>query len=258
MVSESLPAVFAFLVGLAVGSFLNVIIYRLPRGESIIRPRSRCPHCLSPIAWYDNIPLLSFVLLRGRCHSCGERISWRYPVVELLSGLLALGMVLRFGLRPESLIYYVFAASLLAASVIDLYHKIIPDQISLGGMVIGVLISLIPEFGIRFRESLLGAGGGFLSLFLVIEGYYLITRREGMGLGDAKILGMIGAFLGWRALPGVVLIGSLTGVLIGAYPVFIRGKGRLYRIPFGPFLSAGAVAWLFLGDMVQGQIRFLV
>jgi len=237
---------------------LNVIIHRLPRGESIIRPRSRCPHCLSRIAWYDNIPLLSFVLLRGRCRVCGEPISWRYPVVEILSGLLALSMVLKFGFRPESLIYYAFAASLLAASVIDLYHKIIPDQISLGGIVIGVLIALIPEVGVRFRESLLGAGAGFLSLFIVIEGYYLITRREGMGLGDAKILGMIGAFMGWRALPGVVLIGSLTGVLIGAYMIFIRHKGRFYRIPFGPFLSAGTVAWLFLGDMIQGQIRFLV
>lgn len=252
-----LIAVFAFLFGLAAGSFLNVVIHRLPRGESIIRPRSRCPQCFSQIAWYDNIPVFSFILLRGKCRRCGEKISWRYPVIELISGFLAFTMFLRFGLRPESLIYYAFAASLLAASMIDLYHKIIPDQISLGGMVTGVLISLIPGVGLKPSASLLGAAAGFLILFALIEGYYLFTKREGMGLGDAKLLGMIGAFLGWRALPGVVLIGSFSGLVIASYMIFLKGKGRYYKIPFGPFLSAGAVAWLFIGSIIEDHVIVL-
>ncbi len=233
---------------------MNVIIYRLPRGESIVFPRSRCPECLGRIAWYDNIPVFSFIFLRGRCRQCGAGISWRYPVVELVSGLLALGMFLKFGLHPEALVYYAFAASLLAASVIDSYHRIIPDQISLGGIMAGVLISLVPKVGLGFRDSILGAAAGFLVIFILIEGYYLITGREGMGLGDAKLLGMIGAFLGWRALPGLVFMGSVAGLLVAAYMIWARGKGRFYRIPFGPFLSAGAVAWVFLGYMIERQV----
>jgi leader peptidase (prepilin peptidase)/N-methyltransferase len=257
IISEHMVAGIAFLLGLFVGSFLNVVIWRVPRGESIVTPRSRCPECFRQIAWYDNIPVLSFILLRGRCRYCGAKISWRYPVVELISGFLALGMVWRFGVKLEALIYFAFAASLLSASVIDLYHKIIPDQVSLGGMLAGMMLSLLPD-GVHPTESLAGAAAGFFVIFLLIEVYRILTRREGMGLGDAKLLGMIGAFLGWRALPGVVLIGSLTGLLGAGYMILFRHKGRFYKIPFGPFLSTGAVAWVFMGYLIEGQVKEII
>jgi leader peptidase (prepilin peptidase)/N-methyltransferase len=243
--------------GAAVGSFLNVVIWRLPRGESLVRPGSHCPGCGAPIRGYDNIPILSWLVLRGRCRSCRGRISVRYPLIELLTALLCLGLFYRFGPSWSFLAYFVFAAGLLAASAIDLEHRIIPDELSLGGIGLGLAVSWLPRATVRPLDSLLAAGIGFLALFLVIAGYWLATRREGMGLGDAKLLAAIGAFLGWRAIPFVLFAGSLCGVIGGLAMIGWHRQGRFYKIPFGPFLSLGAWLWLFLSPELKHSI-FLI
>jgi leader peptidase (prepilin peptidase)/N-methyltransferase len=244
--------VVVFVFGLAVGSFLNVVIWRWPRKESIIQPGSHCPKCGSPIAWYDNIPVLSFILLKGKCRHCKEKISFRYPLIELLAGLLSVLAFWLFGFSRWYFIYYAFLASLFAASIIDIEHRLIPDEISVGGMVVGIGLSFLPERRIPVFDSLLGAIAGFLILFIVAELYYLITRREGMGLGDAKLLAMIGAFLGLRSLPLVIFAGSMLGTIIGIFFLFLSKEGRFYKIPFGPFLSVGSLVYLVIST---GNIR---
>jgi leader peptidase (prepilin peptidase)/N-methyltransferase len=233
----------ALIFGLVVGSFLNVVIWRWPREESIVYPGSHCVKCGKPIAWYDNIPLLSWIILRGKCRHCQERISIRYPLIELLSGLLSVLCFWCFGLSRWYFIYYAFAAGLLATSIIDLEHRLIPDEISIGGAVVGLGFAFLPGNKIDPFSALIGAIAGFLVLFIVGQGYYLLTRREGMGLGDAKLLAMIGAFLGWRSLPLTIFAGSLLGTIIGT-AIILFSRDRFYKIPFGPFLSLGALLWL--------------
>jgi leader peptidase (prepilin peptidase)/N-methyltransferase len=242
---------FALVFGAVVGSFLNVMIWRLPRGESLIRPGSHCPLCGAAIRWYDNIPILSWLMLRGRCRHCRAWISIRYPLVEAAAALLSFFLYRRFGHSWHYLIYFGFASALLAASVIDLAHRIIPDEISLTGTAAGLLIALLPHAPVPFVSALFGALAGFLSLFMVMAGYWLITRREGMGLGDPKLLAAIGAFLGWQALPFVVLAGSFFGVMVGLPMILWAKKGRYYKIPFGPFLSLGAWLWLLFGPVLR-------
>jgi len=236
----------SFLFGLAIGSFLNVAIWRWPRKESIITPGSHCPKCHHPIAWYDNLPILSFVLLGGKCRHCQGKISLRYPLIELLSGILSVIAFWCFGPSKWYLVYYAFLASLLTASIIDLEHRLIPDEISIGGAVIAMGLSFLPGKKIAVFDSLVGAGAGFLILFLVAEVYYLITRREGMGLGDAKLLAMIGAFLGFRSLPLIIFIGPLLGAIIGIFFIVLSKEGRFYKIPFGPFLSLAGLVYLII------------
>lgn len=235
-----------FLFGMIVGSFLNVCIYRLPLSRSIVRPRSQCPQCGQPIRAVDNIPLLSYLFLRGRCRDCGKRIPLRYPVVELLSGGFAAMAVARFGPGWQALLMYALIAALLVITFIDLDHRIIPDAITLPGMAIGLLAS----FGlsrITPLEALVGilAGGG--SLFLVAWGYQLVTRREGMGGGDIKLLAMIGAFMGWKGVLFTIFVASLTGTLAGMALIFRRQGDMKLAVPFGPFLAVGAIAYLFIG-----------
>jgi leader peptidase (prepilin peptidase)/N-methyltransferase len=239
----------SIILGAMVGSFLNVCICRLPKGESIILPGSHCPHCNRPIQFYDNIPLLSFVLLRGRCRYCKESISVQYPLVEGVTGVSSLLLFLRYGPSLSYLIYFLFVAVLIVITAIDLYHQIIPDVISLPGMGVGLLSSLILS-DIDFLNSLLGIllGGG--SLFLVGTLYQWIFKREGMGGGDVKLLAMIGAFLGWKAVILTILISSLVGSLVGVMIIVLKGKDFKYAIPFGPFLSLGAVISLFLGESI--------
>ena len=245
---------FALVIGAVVGSFLNVVIWRLPREESLIRPGLHCPACGAPIRWRDNLPILSWLLVRGRCRSCRAGISVRYPLVELGSALLSFFLFQRFGASWHYLVYFGFAAGLLAASAIDLVHRIIPDEISLAGTAAGLLIALIPQAPVPFRSALLGALAGFLSLSLVIAGYWLLTRREGMGMGDPKLLAAIGAFLGWQALPFVVLAASFTGTIVGLGMILVQKKGRFYKIPFGPFLSLGAWIWLLFEPTLKEWI----
>ena len=240
--------IFAFIFGLVVGSFINVVVWRLPREQSIIYPSSHCPKCKNPIAWYDNIPIISFLLLKGRCRHCGERISLRYPVIELISGFLSIICWWCFGMSVWFFVYYAFLCALFIASVIDLEHRLIPDEISISGAVIGVGLAFIPNSKITPLNAIIGAGAGFLVIFLVAELYYIFTKREGMGLGDAKLLAMIGAFLGWRSLWLVIFLGSLLGIIFGLVAILMKGEGRFYKIPFGPFLALGTFVSLYLSE----------
>ncbi len=240
---------FSIVFGAMVGSFLNVCIYRLPKEESIVTPGSHCPKCHTPIRFYDNIPILSYLLLRAKCRYCKTPISIQYPIVEALTALSSLWLFMTFGISLSFIYYFMFVSALIVITVIDLYHQIIPDVISLPGIVIGVLGSLIiPQ--ITFWNSLIGmlAGGG--SLFLVAMGYQWLFKREGMGGGDVKLLAMIGAFLGWKAVILTILLSSLIGSIIGIGIMLIKGKDFKYAIPFGPFLAFGAVISLFWGEQL--------
>jgi leader peptidase (prepilin peptidase)/N-methyltransferase len=230
--------------GAIVGSFLNVCIIRLPKEESIVWPGSHCPHCKNPIRVYDNIPLISYILLKGKCRHCNGPISIQYPLIEGMSALSSLILFIKFGPSLSYLFYFLFVAALIVVTVIDLYHQIIPDVISLPGIGVGLLASLIlPQ--LTFLNSLKGLilGGG--SLFVVATLYQWLFKREGMGGGDVKLLAMIGAFLGWKAVILTILLGSLIGSIIGISIIILKGKDFKYAIPFGPFLSLGAVLALF-------------
>ncbi len=237
----------AIILGAMVGSFLNVCIYRLPREESIVSPGSRCPHCKTPIRFYDNIPIISFLLLGGKCRYCHHSISIQYPVIEGITALSSLFLFVHFGVSLSYIIYFAFVSALIVITAIDLYHQIIPDVISLPGIGAGVLASLILP-NISFWDSLIGliSGGGIL--FLVATGYQWLFKREGMGGGDVKLLAMIGAFLGWKAVILTILLSSLIGSIVGVVLILIKGKDFKYAIPFGPFLSLGAALSLFFGE----------
>jgi leader peptidase (prepilin peptidase)/N-methyltransferase len=236
------------LIGLVAGSFLNVVIYRLPREKSVVRPRSACPSCRSPIRWYENIPVLSYILLRGRCHSCGERISPRYPVVELFGGALAALAFYRYGASVHSLIAYVFLMALLAITLIDWEHRIIPDEISISFILIGIVWSFF-RAGPGPWESALGAlvGGGFL--YAVGFVYKLLRRTEGMGGGDVKLMAMIGAFLGIKLILPVIVIASFGGSIYGLFLMHGRG-GSKTSVAFGSFLAPAAALCLFYGAAI--------
>jgi leader peptidase (prepilin peptidase)/N-methyltransferase len=238
----------AFIFGAAIGSFLNVCIFRIPAKESIVKPLSQCPHCHHPIRFYDNIPIVSFILLRARCRDCGGKISWRYPLVELITALLALLLFMKFGLTFNFLVFFIFTAVLIVITFIDLDHQIIPDILSLPGIPI-FLLAAIFIVKLPWLEALIGllVGGGVL--FLIAYIYELITKREGMGGGDIKLLAMIGGFLGWKSLIFVLLFSSLAGAVVGITVMIIKKQDMKYAVPFGPFLSAAAVAYLFCGDI---------
>jgi leader peptidase (prepilin peptidase)/N-methyltransferase len=237
---------YIFIIGLCIGSFLNVCIHRMPTGKSIVRPPSACPACGLLISWYDNIPLLSWIILRGRCRGCKAPISVRYPLVELMTGLFAVITALRYGHQWAALIYFVFILAMLVITFIDLDHRIIPDVISLPGIPIGFLASFVlPQ--ITWLQSLIGIviGGGIL-LFIAV-GYQLLTGKEGMGGGDIKLLAMIGAFVGWQGVLFTIMASSLTGTIVGVIVMLRAGKGMKMAVPFGPFLAIGAILYLFLG-----------
>ena len=250
--------VFVFLFGASIGSFLNVCIYRLPAGQSIVRPRSRCPTCRNTIRWHDNLPVLSWFLLRGRCRYCGAPISFRYPAVEGLVGALAVLNVHHFGPPVESLllrgdtrglaaagIYFALACALVVIAGVDLDHQIIPDAISLPGIAAGLAASFV--LPIPFRDSALGAVLGAGSLWVIAKGYSWIVGREGMGLGDVKLLAMIGAFVGWKGVLFTLLASSVTGAVVMAAVLPLRGRGLRQAFPFGPFLCLAALVYVFCG-----------
>ncbi|MBW1721144.1 MAG: prepilin peptidase [Deltaproteobacteria bacterium] len=239
---------FSFLFGLVLGSFLNVCIFRLPRERSIVRPPSSCPQCGHRIRFYDNIPVLSYILLRGKCRSCRAPIPIHYPVVELVTGLLSLSLFLRYGPSFSYGTLLIFSSSLVVISFIDLHHKIIPDIISLPGIAAGFLASLPGWTGTTWSDSLIGVIGGGGFLFLIALLFKKLTGKEGMGGGDVKLLAMIGAWLGWRSLPFVILTSSLAGILIGGLSLLVSGKGLRSRIPFGPFLALGSLMYLYFGE----------
>ena len=258
---------FSFLLGVIVGSFLNVVSWRVPRGESIIRPGSHCIKCGAPVKWFDNIPVLSWFILRGRCRSCGGRFTFRYALVELATGLLFAGIALNFGLELTAFRYFVFVSLLICAVLTDLDHWIILDSVSIGGAAAGVLLS-IADPAINTVGSLAAAAGAFC-LFLSIRflSIQILKRKPGytkapsgyedeeedfqggMGWGDIKLAGMTGAFLG----PSLTAVALFAGFLIGAVvgiAITLRGRDRRVPIPFGPFLAAGAVFSVFLGEKI--------
>lgn len=238
-----------FLFGLIFGSFANVVILRLPAKRSVVAPRSRCPECEKPIAWYDNIPVLSWLILRGRCRGCQKRISWRYPLVELLSGLAFSGIFLAYGYQWVTVEYIIFAWSLIVVSFIDFDHMILPDVFTLSGIVIGLGgAALNPERD--FMDALTGVlvGGGFLWLIAYI--YLVLRKEEGMGGGDIKLLAWIGAVLGWKAVPFVILASSIIGSVVGLGLALRSRAGLKSVIPFGPYLALAALIYIFGGDRI--------
>jgi leader peptidase (prepilin peptidase)/N-methyltransferase len=246
----------ALLVGLALGSFLNVVIARLPKGESVVHPPSRCPRCKHRIAPRDNVPVLSWILLRGRCRHCRRKISWRYPVVELTSGLLLLLLASR-AQHPGLLVpHAAFLLALVAVAWIDLDTRTIPDVVTIPGVGVGLAASLFGPPG--FAGALIGAVAGGASLWLVGAAYEKATGVPGMGGGDVKLAAMMGAFLGMGGVFGAIFLASLAGSVFGA-ALIAKGNGdRRTAIPFGTFLAPAAVVLLLFGDVLAGWYRALL
>lgn len=256
-----------FIFGLMFGSFLNVCIRRLPQHESIVTPGSHCPRCQTPIRARDNIPVVSYLLLRGRCRACGERISPEYPLVELLTGMLALGCYWQFGITISGVKWTLFSAMMLVLVFTDFHDRLLPNRVNYFGLAAGLALSPFtpavdgfarwllngrfalgaPEWTVRLADSALGAivAGGMLWLFA--EGYFRLRGREGMGLGDVKMMAMAGAFLGVRQAILMMLLGSILGSVVGAIAVWGFGKGRDYELPFGSFLGIAALFMIFAG-----------
>jgi leader peptidase (prepilin peptidase)/N-methyltransferase len=269
--------VFIFLFGLIIGSFLNVCILRIPQGKSIVLPASSCPGCGAAIRAYDNIPVLSWIFLRGRCRKCGKPISIQYPVVELLSGILFVGCYLAFGLSLPALKWAVFSALILVLTVTDLRERILPDKVNFFGIAAGLLFSLVVPVGdgtaawladrlfafppsdtvISFADAVIGSVGAGGFLWLVAEGYFRLRGREGMGLGDVKMIAMAGAFLGLQGVLLMILLGSLIGSVIGVAVVGLWRKGRDFELPFGTFLGAAAIVVVFCGMQAIAWYRSL-
>ena len=238
----------AVLFGAIIGSFLNVCIHRLPLRESLLWPRSRCPQCAKTIAWYDNFPVFSYFWLRGRCRACRRHISWRYPLVEALNAT-GYGLIIwRFGFSASALVYLLLWSSLIVISFIDLDHMIIPDRITLPGIGLGLVAGtlLLP----RWWDSVVGllVGGGILYFMAWISPY--LFGKEGMGGGDIKLLAMIGAFLGWKPAILTIFFGGLLGAVVGVTLMGVRVITREAYLPFGPFLSLGAVVVILYGQEI--------
>jgi leader peptidase (prepilin peptidase)/N-methyltransferase len=242
-----LPVLFVGLMGLVIGSFLNVCCYRLPLGLSVVRPPSRCPQCQTLLKPYDNIPVIGYLLLRGRCRYCGTPISMQYPIVELVTGIVFLGSYLIF---PAPLLYQrlLFSCAMIVLFVIDLEHRILPNVITLPGIVAGFLFSFFMPPG--WVDSLIGLvlGGG--SLWLLSEAYFRLRHEEGMGFGDVKMLAMIGAFLGWKLMLLTLVLSSFLGSAVGLVVILSNRGGLKYALPFGTFLAIAAVAAGAVGDQI--------
>lgn len=258
------------LVGLCVGSFLNVVIHRLPRmmdrawriesaeflgvkldpgpEVSLSAPRSRCPSCGHAIAWHENIPVLSYLRLRGRCSACSAPIGVRYPAIELLTAALFVACSFKFGATPSVLLWCGFVAILVALAFIDADTQLLPDNLTLPLLWAGILFALLGWTGTDLASSVLGAILGYLSLWSVYHAYRLIRGKEGMGYGDFKLLAALGAWMGWTALPSIILLSSVVGAVVGIGLILARRQGREVPMPFGPYLAGGGVAALFFGS----------
>ncbi|HSD26695.1 MAG TPA: A24 family peptidase [Vicinamibacteria bacterium] len=247
----------ALLLGLVVGSFANVCVYRLPRRESIVSPPSRCPSCGGLIRARDNVPLLGWLLLRGRCRACGTPISPRYPAVEAANGLLWLALVALRGPRAHTFVAMTLVTALLMLSLIDFDHQILPDAITLPGIAVGLAASFLPGSPVRPLAALLAAAGGWLAFAAVAKVYHRVRGVEGLGQGDWKLAAMLGAFLGWQPMLLTVLIASVAGTLVGLGAVALRGRDMRHALPFGTFLGAAGIAVVFFGDPFLSWYRGL-
>ena len=271
MVSTAIvTGTFAFLFGLAIGSFLNVCIVRIPERKSIVLPASACPKCAAAIRPYDNIPIASYLLLGGKCRNCKERISPMYPLVELLTGALFLACYLAFGLTPEAVKWAAFSAIMIVLVFTDLRERILPDVVNYTGLGIGLAISFFtqptdgtarwianrifafppPAPVLSFVDALLGAAVGSALLWLVAEAYFRLRHREGMGLGDVKMMLMAGAFLGAKRTLLTIFAGSVLGSVLGLVFILTRRKQSDYELPFGSFLGMAALLVVFFGTPV--------
>ncbi len=235
-------------LGLAVGSFLNVCIYRIPRRESLALPGSHCPSCGRPLQWFENVPVLSYVWLHGRCRTCDSRISIMYPAVELTAAAVAMLLYARFGLSLLFLVRVAFAFALVALFVIDLRERILPNVITVPGIAVGFASSFLAPPG--WQASLIGLAIGGGGLFLLAEGYYRLRHEEGLGMGDVKMLAMIGAFLGWKLMLLTLVLSSLLGSVVGLAIIALRKGDLKYALPFGTFLAIGALAATIVGDEI--------
>jgi leader peptidase (prepilin peptidase) / N-methyltransferase len=260
-------------LGLLIGSFLNVVIHRMPlmmergwRTESaellgvkiaetpeitLSKPRSRCPSCGHAIRWYENIPVVSYLALRGKCSACKTPISARYPAIELLTGVLFAACGLRFGAQPGVLLWCGLAATLVALAFIDLDTSFLPDDLTLPLMWAGIVSAALGWIPVTLAASVGGAVAGYLSLWFVFHAYRLIRGKEGMGAGDFKLLAALGAWMGWQAIPSIILLASAVGALVGIALIVFRRHDRDVPIPFGPYLAGGGVAALFFGEALS-------
>jgi len=246
MTPATLALVAAGVFGLCIGSFLNVVIYRLPLGQSLATPPSRCRKCGYLLRWFDNIPVLSWLFLRGRCRKCGTNVSWQYPVVELVTGALFVLVVWLTPPGPLLASRLLLVCALIALFGIDLEHQILPNVITLPGIVIGLMLSAIAPPGIKDAAIGVLVGGGLL--YAIAGAYYLWRREEGMGMGDVKMLAMLGAFLGWKAVLVTVILASFSGAIVGLAMMAAQRGSMKYALPFGTFLAIGAVIAMFVGE----------
>jgi leader peptidase (prepilin peptidase)/N-methyltransferase len=244
----ALEAAYVTLLGLMLGSFMNVCIYRLPRGLSPVRPRSGCPNCGHMLAWYENVPVVSYLVLRGRCRKCRVAISPMYPIIEAITGAVFLAAYLWYGPSALLIVRLAFAWAMIALFVIDYQHQILPNVITIPGIVIGILSNILAGPG--WIASIIGAAVGAGSLYAIAEIYYRVRHEEGLGMGDVKMLGMIGAFLGWKLVLLTLVISSFLGSIIGVFVLVSRKESLKYAMPFGTFLAVGALVASVVGDAI--------
>ena len=256
LVPAPVQLAFAAAFGAVVGSFLNVIIYRLPLGRSVVWPSSACPHCGRELSWYENVPVVSWLALRARCRTCGAPISMRYPLVEAITAAMFAGAWWYYGPGVLFASRVVFGSMLIALFAIDLEHHLLPNAITLPGVAAGFGFSIFAEPG--WLASLIGivAGGG--ALFAIAEAYYRVRREEGLGMGDVKMLAMIGAFLGWKLALVTLMMASIAGSIVGLALIVTRRGGMKYALPFGTFLALGAAAAASVGPgLLDWYLRLL-
>jgi leader peptidase (prepilin peptidase) / N-methyltransferase len=238
-----------FILGSFIGSFLNVCIYRMPKSESIVTPRSHCVNCKAFIKWYENIPLLSYIALRGRCRYCKKSISVRYFIVELLTAVLFVLFYSKFGLGLDLLFYLILLCGLIVATFIDFEYQLIPDSVSLGGLALGLIINLRGDF----LSSLLGAAIGAGSIYSIGVLGKLLFKKEAMGFGDVKFLAMIGAFLGWQKVLVVFFLAPFFGAAVG---ITLKIKYKAEIIPYGPYLSLATIVTILWGEKILGKLLY--
>jgi leader peptidase (prepilin peptidase)/N-methyltransferase len=249
-----------FLFGISFGSFFNVLIYRLPSGKSLLRPPSHCPKCDNLIRFYDNVPLLSFLILRGKCRHCGAKISWRYPTVEALTGILAVIAIYYFGFTIRGFEAALLSLLFVPIFFIDLDHWIIPDSLDLPWIPVGLAVAFLSGSFVNWSGALIGAlvGGGVFALIMILG--KMAFKKEAMGFGDVKLAAMLGAFMGWKNLLLILILASFLGSLVGVALIISSGKKkeRATSVPFGPFLVAASLIAIYFGDsIINAYISFI-